>query len=430
MMTEVPAMSTLAVMVTRAYADRVLDALIDDREGWFSASATNYTTPTRRKHLLGPPSSRVLHATGTGRKARNVYNLVFIENCTKSLTNLHPMARQNISWGVILTHEFKGDDMEVLGQELYAELMDQGFEFAKHCLRADTFPKELSAFICQSLQHAAGGPSSEDPYEGPITMTMSASKCTHVVSVIRHETGYAWNVDDRETHFAANFNQSANDEILLEPTDSRTGNDLSSTDVAANVPVSRAYYKLRQVWDEILCNEITNISGVGVDLGASPGGWTQALCQHIGLSKVIAIDPGALAHRVMSLPGVVHVAADLSSAQAANTIDALDAPISLLVCDACVLSYEILDKILELIQRLDGKAWSSMPAAFVITLKLPYRSPASIDRNLEKVKKTIPSLLNKAASIMYNDKVTIRYQVLHLMANSDLERTLVAIFEP
>jgi len=413
----------LAVMVTKKHMDRVRDALLGEHEGWLGASDRTTPAPTPRKRPL-EPTCRVVFTADTARMSQ-LYIILFIENNLTDVKDLHPIARQCISWGVSLPHEFRGSDMQVLGQEIYAELLKEGFDPVEDCLRAHTFPKELSSTLCRSLQQTAGG-SCEDPYEGPINMTMSASKCTHVVSVIRHETGYAWNVENTDSHFAAKFNQRANGEILLEGTDSRTGKDKSSSIIPANIPVSRAYYKLSQVWDDILCQEITDLSGLGVDLGASPGGWTQVL-KHIGLSKVVAIDPGLLADRVMSLPGVIHVAADMASSEAAEEIQAIQEPISLLVCDACILSVDILEKAIELLQLLDSKSWA-LPAAFVITLKMPFKSPASVNRNMEKVKNKIPSLLNKAASIMYKDPVKIRYQILHLMGNSDLERTLVAVF--
>jgi 23S rRNA U2552 (ribose-2'-O)-methylase RlmE/FtsJ len=339
------------------------------------------------------------------------------------------MARQNIAWGVTLQYDVQKVDTERLGREIFSTLADKGFNEKEHVLRVDTFPKELSSSVCQSLQQAAGATDSTDPYEGPIIVTKSASKCNHVVSLVCHEAGYAWGVTDRATHFAVKFNDGASNELLTKSTDPVTGVDVSS-DTLQDAPVSRAYYKLSQVWDEILCNEFTSLApiGKGVDLGAAPGGWTQVLRQHIGLSQVISIDPGVLAHRVTSLPGVVNVTADMASAQAVEAIAAVTEPISFLVCDACVDSFNILEKIVQLTERLDRNSFA-LPAAFVMTLKMPHKTPTSLDRNLEKVKKTIPKQLRKMASLSYEQQVNIRHQIVHLMANSDCERTLVVMFE-
>lgn len=459
-------MNTLAIMVSRLYVDRVREALLFDDSDysnkWISISTTaddgtqtKTTAPCLRKRPLGAaPSWRVAPTTITdapGKKTNPTYILILIENNKRNnlqLAELHPMARQTISWGVTLSHHFIGNangssdsnSLNDLGILIYSELMKIGFDLNRDCVRAHTFPKELSAAVCQSLQMSAaadsrgrvGGASSysideNHPYDGPIGMTMSKSKCTHVVSVIRHETGYGWNVETKESHFAAHFNHSANDEVFLEPVERQTGKDLSAN-VVPSAPVSRAYYKLRQVWDEILSNKFQSFSGIGVDLGASPGGWTQVLSHDVGLSKVVAVDKAILAERVRSLPGVVRVSADMSSPEAAAAIEAVGDPISLLVCDACILSVEILERVVELIQRMDQGAWT-LPAAFVITLKQPFKTAASINRHLEKVKTKLPSLLKEAVSFMYKQPVKTQYQIRHLMANSDLERTLVVTFE-
>lgn len=418
----------VAVLVTRHYVDRVKDALFALPVEWKNLSAETPAIIRKRRAVL--PSCRIVEMGEHTKRKSQEHCLLFIENNAMSLKDLHPMARQNIAWGVTLTCEFKGhDNMKELGKEILSALMsDGGFDLANDCLRVHAFPKSLSAAICQSLQQAAGG-TCDDPFEGPIKMTMSASICTHVVIVVRHETGYAWNIEDQATHFVAQLNHNASDELLSEPTDARTGKNLSTSPVPDNVPVSRAYYKLLQVWDEILCKELMNLSDtIGVDLGASPGGWTQVLKQHIRLTKVVAIDPALLANRVLSLPGVVHVAGDMISDKATKAIESLETPISLLVCDACVISQAIFGNITKFLQRLDRKVWA-LPASFVITLKMPYKTPASLGRNIERSKTEIPPFLEKAASIMYSSEVRIRYQMVHLMANSERERTFIAVFD-
>lgn len=421
------ATTALAVMVVSSYVDRVREALLGSSEGWQSE------TNTRKRPLLVPAQScrvvSILHPVTGSRKSTRGHTVLLMENAVTTLANLPPMARQNIAWGVTLTHvtNEKGR-IEQLGKEIFSALLKEGFHEKDHVLRVDTFPKEMSLPICQSLQKAAGADLLSDPYEGPIIMTKSASKCDHVVSVVCHDGGYAWGVSDRATHFAVNLNGDASREIL---TKSNGTEDLLSSCAHDNfLPVSRAYYKLRQVWDEILRQEFIHDPpfGKGVDLGAAPGGWTQVLRQHVGLSHVISIDPGVLAHRVTSLAGVFNVVADMASSQAAVAIAAVPDPISFLVCDACVDSCDILEKIIQLMECLVSNSFA-LPAAFVITLKMPYKTPTSLDRNLEKVKTKIPTRLRKMASLAYEQKVKIRHRIVHLMANSDSERTLVVVFE-
>lgn len=113
-----------------------------------------------------------------------------------------------------------------------------------------------------------------------------------------------------------------------------TDNDLDLSvdgekmDVAPlDMPVSRAYYKLAQVFDDDTLLKVmaaqqqpsddkssatsmrtTMFShGNGMDIGASPGGWTQVLYNTLHIPTIIALDPAMLAERVMKLPGVHHI---------------------------------------------------------------------------------------------------------------------------
>ena len=68
--------------------------------------------------------------------------------------------------------------------------------------------------------------------------------------------------------------------------------------------VSRAEFKL----EELLALDVIALpeTGVAVDLGAAPGGWTRVL-RRAGL-RVIAVDPGALDERLAGDPGITRVA--------------------------------------------------------------------------------------------------------------------------
>ncbi|CAN0312524.1 unnamed protein product, partial [Phaeothamnion confervicola] len=67
--------------------------------------------------------------------------------------------------------------------------------------------------------------------------------------------------------------------------------------------ICRAWYKI---------DEVTRRAGIlydaswrAIDLGASPGGWTDFLAQRC--ATVVAVDPAHLAPAVAVLPNVVHV---------------------------------------------------------------------------------------------------------------------------
>ena len=64
--------------------------------------------------------------------------------------------------------------------------------------------------------------------------------------------------------------------------------------------------------------------GPYLDLGSSPGGWTQVLRSSLHPSRtVLSADPAPLARRVSSLPGVVHLNANVRSEEAAAEMASL-----------------------------------------------------------------------------------------------------------
>jgi hypothetical protein len=53
-----------------------------------------------------------------------------------------------------------------------------------------------------------------------------------------------------------------------------------------------------------------------IDVGASPGGWTQYLLSHLGYRRVIAVDPGAMAPSLVACSGMEHLPMRLEAAVA------------------------------------------------------------------------------------------------------------------
>ena len=86
-------------------------------------------------------------------------------------------------------------------------------------------------------------------------------------------------------------------------------------------------------------------------------------------------------------------------------------------------------------QESRGGCLFTWPFCLVITLKLPYKTTGSINRNLEKVNRYIPHFLSQIASLGESSSgddsdvdVEIRSTISHLFANSVSERTLIAVF--
>ena len=251
-----------------------------------------------------------------------------------------------------------------------------------------------------------------------------------------------------------------------------------------DTPTSRAYYKLSQIFEEYLPSSMLSaevadgggkIRGSALDLGASPGGWTQVLWQN-GLRPVVSVDPGLLAPRVERLEGVHYVKSDFDGDDNVFPRIADRAPYAAIVCDANI-THGIDDKIMNMVDRVayellkrreieerggqtaaalphvyrvasslekrrlekGGKTAAAplltLPSVFVLTLKFAYKTEQSMKRNYAAATKMIPDLLR---SIVYAqcrvtkcgaEDIACRYTVVHLHANSDSERTVIAIFD-
>jgi len=333
----------------------------------------------------------------------------------------------------------------------------------------------------------------DDVFSGPIIFTKSASRASYVITLIQIGTtgrdDFTFGIATRDEHWEQMngcFNGYAAAQVLIQPTDSTTGLDLesslskyqkkkmkiangidrvtttaelSTSRIPSKSPVCRAYYKLQQIYDECILHDsdddnnnnsntptTTPLKNSGMDLGASPGGWTQVLHSSFKLPSVLSIDPATLARRVLDLPGVVHVRGDMASDEAVGEMVRL-APFSLVVSDASVDFHAVVGKVVESLAKADAvlkekeggaesKALLATPSMIVITLKLPHNSLTSLDRNMQKVIKTLPEKIKTMMAWVGpskgNDvdggvepKLTIDYKVLHLMANSAYERTCV-----
>lgn len=481
-----------AIMVHRRYVDRVVDALIgppqkgnswtylapvvgsDNIEGGgVYKGKTSEDQPIRKRKIVSSDESEYQMKVGIVdfsvdcvvipaaeeqgvRKNRRGFSLLLLKNVTMAdgLGFLSPFARQNISWASRLSHLMQKNDEDcnvdqAIGEEIFRTISGSNsddavstFQISANVLRVDTYPKEACQQICLKLQRAAilseesTGTSSSpiypnNCYEGPITMTKSLTKCTHILTVISLDGFILWGISDKACHAKVKLNHDAAKEVVVEPTHEGTGKDL---DPLANqsAPVSRAYYKLTQVWEDIISKEnifssSTKLEG-GIDLGASPGGWTQVL-RNVRVSYVLAVDPGMIAKRILSnYSNVYHVAADLSSHTTVKAISERERPLSVLVCDACIDNHLILDKIEQLLEQLPQGSWS-LPSSWVITLKFPFKTTDSLQRNIEKIMKAIPSQLQRMGRIAYEGKICARFRIVHLMANSDGERTLIVLWE-
>lgn len=397
-------------------------------------------------------------------QARRGYFLVLVPKSRRPIDDISPMARQNIAWIGSIQYSYKYvNDKVGMGDfchQVWGTCQAHGFDCTKHTMTVQCHPRHLLEPFCGALQATATTTTINDDegansFEGPIAMTVSKTKCTHLLTVIlvRNDkdcqctaesaaTIAYWGLDDRSKGIlSVKLNHFAAQEIIIHPCHNQTGQDESTYAAAGGgghdsridpqTPLSRAYYKLEQVWTDLLQAIRPDFwchlqSGAAVDLGASPGGWTQVLAHSMRLPVIVAVDSAKLARRVRQLPAVRYVASSLETTNYRKASGGL--PYTVLVCDASTLWLTLLEKIQEHV--LKGTDWS-LPALFVMTLKLPFKTLGSIRRQVEQIYRDTPNILTKMAAIMYPNQSNIEpyFQIVHLMANSVSERTLIAVFD-
>lgn len=148
-----------------------------------------------------------------------------------------------------------------------------------------------------------------------------------------------------------------------------------------------------------------------LDVGASPGGWTEE-CARRGASVVVAVDPSAMRADVLALPNVVNL-----RNVARNVVDQIVAlgPFDVMMCDANVIFYEREETLSSDLAKLTHVALK--PGAIVIvTMKLPRRSKFS---NAQRER------IDKISQRMRAEFDVDSQEIVHLLANRTLERTLI-----
>ncbi|KAL7580246.1 hypothetical protein ACA910_012983 [Epithemia clementina (nom. ined.)] len=482
---------TFAVMVHKLFQNRVQDFLLttsihqvkpqQNEQG--GEELTDTPSIAMRSEVLDSPA-----ISGVSRARRGFVLLLLHQTRPSAVIHLSPLARQNISWIARISNQvtLPGDTTNianshdndknnkhaqsrllVVGQILWKALTElNAFDTTKDVLRVGVHPRSELEFVCRSLQHAATPSQSrtnnvanpDDHYDGPIELTPSRTKCTVRLTVIFKHQGPSsstmtssiadkstfprmyWGIDRRPDHNALidlPLNHEANDEIPIVPCNSRTGEEVKDGrhfvaapgGVDSTAPLSRAYYKLEQVYREHLASQRQIMqwdSGIGLDLGASPGGWTQVLVHLFRLASIVSVDAAALADRVRLLPQVTHVKSQMEDATPCSLTK--NGPFSIVVCDACLLWMELFD-------ILCGKVIHSikctLPSVWVLTMKLPFRSAGSIQRHIQLLGERLDETLAEMARALYphNSKVIWKSQLIHLMANSDSERTLLIHYQ-
>mmetsp|Transcript_4813 Transcript_4813/g.6251 ORF Transcript_4813/g.6251 Transcript_4813/m.6251 type:complete len:430 (+) Transcript_4813:152-1441(+) len=386
-------------------------------------------------------------ATGVSKDRRG-YVILLLQTKAAKVASLSPMARQNISWISRMSHcvPLEQDDQRSprkIGEFLFNSLMQHSFQLDKHFLRVEVHPRGQVELVCRSLQLAAGLKDDEqqDPFEGPIEMTKSRKRCKFKLTVVFEDDNadnaatassksMYWGIDRRpedDSVIDLALNHEAKHQIKVVPCDCKTGKEMNLQTVNVKIPLSRAYYKLDQVYHDHLVSQKDTLKweeGIGLDLGASPGGWSQVLVHLFGLSSVVAVDSAALADRIGNMPQVTHVQSTME-----NKDSFPKGPYSVVVCDASIVYMELFD----LIQtKVIHKIRCCLPCIWVLTMKLPFRSLGSIQRHIRLLEEMLDQQLSDMTKVLYPNKemdnLNVKAEIIHLMANSDSERTLMVTF--
>ncbi|GKY90666.1 hypothetical protein MPSEU_000040000 [Mayamaea pseudoterrestris] len=413
-----------------------------DQESYFYSNDDNIK-------LLDDPA-----LTGVSR-ARRGYFLLLVKNAQNSIASMSPMGRQNISFIGRLTHSMQRLNETAIAAtnpakeggiattdstmtSIWNVIVEGGFDLTKHCLRIECHPRNQLDYICDHLDHAVSQRKKEsndtlsNDNDQLIQFTASRSKCTHRLTIILLPTRVYWGLENTQDHsdiMNAPLNDRANAEITTTPCNPENEEDFTDN-LDAATPLSRAYYKLQEVWTDYGLREnseklqLHSGGGSGLDIGASPGGWTQVMVNSMNLSNVVALDPARLAKRVIGLPQVTHVPSRLDD----ESVDlSKHGPFRIVVCDASVLWHTLLDVLLQSFARINA-TWTA-PVTFVVTMKLPFKTLQSIQRQIRQMKERVPTFAEGLAKILFPKRsVRCRHRLLHLMANSDSERTLIVFF--
>lgn len=186
------------------------------------------------------------------------------------------------------------------------------------------------------------------------------------------------------------------------------------SEVAASrgfAPVSRAFYKMKEIIEKysVAWGWTWAPNQIAVDVGASPGGWTQYLA-HSGICKeVVAVDAGLLHSDVLDLKQCIYVKGLIQSDEAKNALKSQSQQISIVVCDInadpCSSAQLLCEHVFPYV--------SPRNCIVVLTLKL-HKNPKP---------KMITALEKRVQEILAPFGAT-DFKVIHLTSNSRNERTL------
>jgi 23S rRNA U2552 (ribose-2'-O)-methylase RlmE/FtsJ len=298
-------------------------------------------------------------------------------------------------------------------------------------LKVSASPKSLERNIVEMLLDDYDNKPQGDTSVRITPDMIHPGRFTHIINCVysREESIFRWGIVTKE------------ESVLYSLTSDSLAAAVSHAKAQLSLPpVCRAFYKMQEVWDVYFPKTQWQLPPksqlIAVDVGASPGGWTQFLSPLC--TAVLSIDPGELNPEILALPNVTHAQHVAEAAQTAQALDNLThkcstsayRPIGLCVCDvnfesrlaAQMLATHILPYMEPEPAVQSSLDTSDVFSYIVLTLKLQ-RSPssASIERNYQSACRVFTETICGGG----HGGRKIDYQLVHLFANSKNERTLL-----
>ncbi len=133
------------------------------------------------------------------------------------------------------------------------------------------------------------------------------------------------------------------------------------------------------------------------------------------------------------LEEVTHCRHDFTSLTAQEELASFS-PFSFVVCDASTNATEVFpkiictfDKVHEKLRREEpDKMLLTCPSNVVITIKMPYKTNKSQTRILKTIRNQLPHTIT--SMLKWSTAKRAFYKIVHQMANSDNERTIIIQF--
>ena len=312
---------------------------------------------------------------------KSAVSLLLIE--TNDPVTLSSTLAQDVYWNNALNSVFHVHNQITIGdwttlvdrlKEQIQATMDDEHVQAITC-KIQAFPPKLQAKLCEKL------------WDEKIPNTdFSPTKYTHVLSVVQLDTDHYVTGMMTATTLTAGSNYRAHGSAV----------------------VCRAYYKLQEAMERYPISPTFLKDKVGIDCGASPGGWTKYLIEQ-KCRQVYSIDPGALDDSISQIENVLHYRMGYQDALPSLATQGIQCDV--LVSDMCL---HVLEHSLDLLSEATPLLKSG--ALVVLTLKcIAGYSHSSYNGQVAEL----------VARMTQLEKV----QIFHLFANRTAERTVIGFWK-